>query len=376
MKAPKPPHTLAIVVAMLALSACNRIPLTPPIVSSYDEATMGTWDNDSIDFDAAEGIWTFGVEVGETHQEHWTTWTSNSDGSAWSLIYHIPQSESAVSPFGIGYWPHHPSSFAEDWDGLLHLSGASNGTLILQEQAIDSSELLSGVLDWQWPEGENWTFSWSETFNDSSHWFIQEVDVQLAEREPCQLDWLREVFTAETDEYGENWELHPPTSPESLVWHWNINGIEQESFGNETVQVTTDTESLFVILSSGAGGDHPWGEFSCQRSWEWDDFETEFDAYIQHDFYWNRTTESTPWIELQHLTSDGLLYSSQMDCSNWEEELIYFEVDGMEANQSSVGEPSDQWIDFRSHLEMTSVTDESDTHELYLNTRWLTRIPD
>ena len=350
---------LMLINALAMLSACNRIPLTPPHSGQPQFGFNGsTWEG-AFSHDEASGAWTFATDTVASYIQYATTYSDHSSGEAWQLVYRRVEGVSSVlwspgvlehrtqgSAFGSGQlstsgvwsewgdWMVNGASAELDEDGALSWVADANGVVE-----------LAGELEWEY-DGDD---------------MEQQFEVVLEGVSGCDAAVLPGLFgveVSESDWQGVTWYFYPPSSDPGMLWHWVINGDEIEiTEGPGALQVeiegNNEANELEVRLVAEAADNHPYGVFDVRYQANWDD---DWDDDMEEWFYADpaplalNAAEPSDWMELRYRSAAGDWYSSVLLCHEVDQPNWKFEVlEVLEPAQSSLY-PTEERIEFSCAL--------------------------
>ena len=346
-------------LALVALPACNRIPLTPPDAGEPLFVFEGTtWEGAFLN-DEASGAWSFATDTIAPYIQHAATYTDHAHGGAWQLVYHRAQPADS-NPWSPGQVEHRAPSNASGNGQLL----AEGSWLEWSEWSVNGEPMElddEGGLLWMADANGVVELACELEWEIEGDAMEQEFEVVLEGLDGCDAQVLPGLFgveIAESNGQGVEWHFSPPAVEPGMVWYWEINGEEfqttegPEGLDVDVVDVNEELE-IEVRLFAVPEDNHPYGVFNVvyRASWEvnWEDGIEEW-FYADPAPLTSNAAEPSDWMELRYRSAAGDWYSSELLCDeadlpNWKFEVL--EV--MEPAQSSLY-PTEERIGFSCTL--------------------------
>ena len=350
---------LILINALAVVSACNRIPLTPPNSGQPQFGFNGTTWEGAFAHDEASGAWTFATDTVAPYIQYATTYSDYSSDEAWQLVYHRAVVANSVL-WNPGVLEHRVQGTAGG-SGQLSTSGVwsewgdwtvngepvelDEGGALFWEADANGVVELAGELEWEY-DGDD---------------MEQRFEVVLEGLGGCDaavLPGLLGVEVSDSDWQGVTWHFYPPSSDPGMTWHWVINGDEieiTEGPGALHVEMEGEDEAdeLEVRLVAVAEDNHPYGVFDVlyRASWE-DNWDDEMEEWFYADLapLTLNATEPSDWMELRYRSAAGDWYSSELLCDEADQPNWKFEVlEVLEPAQSSLY-PIEERIEFSCAL--------------------------
>lgn len=347
----------ALVAGML-LSACNRIPLTPPATGLPHFAFEIDWQGSTYNGDEARGSWLFSTDTMGGSVAHSTLFTDLSTGDQWELVFHQPMTSEATD-WQAGLLAHRPTgsaansgSVSADVPWLIAAEWSVNGVYV--EPGAD------GVIEWEAnAEGHvEIECDWELEIGDGD--LDQRIDMDLYGLNTCESAILPGPFMVEAGSGADDtWSFYPPVEDAGVVWRWIVNGDDEEiTEGGSPLLVefnedwTSDFEVRMVAEEEDA---HPYGVFEVRYRLDWsgDDEDDEW-----WDEVWSgggigisaESSEATPWMELRYLPVGGAWHASELLCSEADQADWKFEIhEVLDPEQASLY-PTEERISFACAL--------------------------
>lgn len=350
--------TYCALVAGMLLSACNRIPLTPPHAGTPHFAFEIDWQGSTYNGDEASGAWLFSTDTTGGSVAHSTLFTDQSSGDQWELVFHQPLAAEAMD-WQAGLLAHRPTESAAS-AGLLTADVPWVYAAEWSVNGVYVEPSADGVIEWE-ADAEGHVeieCDWELEIGDEE--LDQRIGVDLYGLNTCESAILPGPFTVEAGSGADNtWAFYPPVEDAGVVWRWIVNGDDEEITEGGSpllVEFNEDWASDFEIKLVAEEEDaHPYGQFEVRYRLDWS-------GYEEDDQWWDEvwsgggigisagSSEPTPWMELRYLPAGGSWHASELLCSEADQADWKFEINEVLAPEQTSLYPTEERIAFACAL--------------------------